>query len=313
MRRSRALVLLFLTGCLLVLAAATSPARAADNPFVASGEKPETVRDDDGGGSVLGPVFSGLARLQSRLRLEMTGFAAEMKRSPWGRAFWLFLLASFAYGAAHALGPGHGKVFAVSYFLNQPGRMVGALAFGYLTMAVHVASATILVLGGYYVLKSSMAGTVEAMGDRLALASYAALAGLGLFMLLRTMGAIRKGHACHGLHEAKSTGWKELAGVSLAAGLVPCPGAALVLIYAVSSGITLAGVLAMVAISLGMGLTISVFAAAAIAGQGFLLPLLARHERTWRLAHHGISLAGALAILVLGLLLFLGTASRFLT
>ena len=194
---------------------------------------------------------------------------------PYGGSFWLFLFFSFVYGVIHALGPGHGKIFAASYFLNRPGGLGAGLLFGNLTMFVHVLSATTLVLAGYHLLHASAAMTVDVVGDRLETISFGLLLALGLALTAKSCLDLRTGHAHqreHSRQPSPKTDMRSLVGMSLAVGLIPCPGAALILIFSLSLGITIAGLLAMACISLGMGLTISAVALLVISSRGACPP-----------------------------------------
>lgn len=219
----------------------------------------------------------------------------------------MFMLLGFAYGVLHALGPGHGKVFAVSYFMNRPGTMVLGIAFGNLAMFFHVLSSAVLVLSGKYLFETSMSSTVEDMGGRLELVSYAMLALIGTGLFMKILLDWRRGghHPCRHAGGAKG-GWKELAGTTLAAGLVPCPGAALILVFSISLGIQSAGLWALLCISLGMGLTISFFAVAAIVSRNRLLAVVERHEKLYHGLHLALSLAGSLGIALMGGILLAG-------
>ena len=75
----------------------------------------------------------------------MASFARDIRENPFGRAFWLFLLAGFGYGVLHALGPGHGKSFICGYFLSRKGNLLQGLAMGTGSMLAHVASAALMV------------------------------------------------------------------------------------------------------------------------------------------------------------------------
>jgi len=62
-------------------------------------------------------------------------------------------------------------------------------------------------------------------------------------------------------------------------GLIPCPGATLILIFAASLGLYLQGILAVVAMSLGMGITISLAAYLAYFGQEALFRRLQNNKK----------------------------------
>lgn len=293
---------------LLCLFPPTSGAPAlAGNPFISGKPAPSREVPALRGPSFLRPALARIVLWQMALRQRMSVFAQDVKDRPLGRSFWLFIALSFAYGVIHALGPGHGKLLAASYFLNRPGRLARGLLFGVLSMLFHVLSATVLVLAGWKLLQLSAAGAVENYGGRLETVSYALLLGLGLVLLGRTLWELRQGPADEtpNLSRAGRERWG-LLGMTLAAGLVPCPGASMVLIFAISLDILPAGLLAMLCVSLGMGLTISACAMATILSRGFLLRLMRTRRTLQRNAHLGLSLAGALLVASLGGVLLLG-------
>lgn len=291
---------------ILVLALTCAMASAAQNPFTGAGgdrNGQETVLK---GPAFLSPLLKDIAAYQAQIRSRLTGFAKGIKDQPMSRSFWMFLALSFAYGVVHALGPGHGKAFAVSYFMSRPAGFRAGLALGNLTMAVHVLSATSLVLAGYFLLHGSGAMTAESARGALETASYGLLAGMGLFLAVHTLRAARNSQGnTHSTPENADQG--SLALTAVFAGLAPCPGAALVLAYAVSQGIIWTGLAAMLAISLGMGLTTSGFALAAIGARGAMLSALRGQSRLLGAASLALSMLGALGMTALGSLLLLGS------
>lgn len=291
---------------ILVLALTCAMASAAQNPFTGAGGDRNSQETALKGPAFLSPLLKDIAAYQAQIRSRLTGFAKDIKDRPMGRSFWMFLALSFAYGVVHALGPGHGKAFAVSYFMSRPAGFRSGLALGNLTMAVHVLSATSLVLAGYFLLHGSGAMTAEAAQGALETASYALLAGMGLFLAVRAFRASRndRDKTLPAPHRADHG---SLALTALFAGLAPCPGAALVLAYAVSQGVIWTGLAAMLAISLGMGLTTSGFALAAIGARVAMLSALKGQGGLLGAASLALAMLGALGMTALGSLLLLGS------
>lgn len=296
-------LLLFL--CLLP---GPTDADAARNPFLPGGDKEQTQRKVSSQLPSLLPdwLLGTVIRWQLTLRAQMTSLARNISRNPWGHSFWLFMLASLAYGAAHALGPGHGKAFAMAYFLERPASWPVGLFFGNVSMFCHVLSAAVLVFGGTYLLKTAAAGLVDDVGVVLEGVSYALLAGIGLFLLGARLYSLRRKKAATAQYPPASAGGRTLIATALAAGLVPCPGASLVLLFCISLGIPLTGAFALLSISLGMGATISLFALATILSRSVVLRLTHGRGRLFDTLYAGVSLAGGLAMSALGGLLFLG-------
>ena len=94
--------------------------------------------------------------------------------------------------------------------------------------------------------------------------------------------------------------------VILAVGLRPCTGALVVLVFAISQGLALAGVAATFAMALGTGLTVSVLATLAVGAKGVALKLTGAGSAV--LVHRIVEGAGALLVVVLGATLFLAAA-----
>ncbi|MDO0945603.1 nickel/cobalt transporter [Chromohalobacter israelensis] len=114
---------------------------------------------------------------------------------------------------------------------------------------------------------------------------------------------------CGGHHhiDPNATGTiRESLGTLLAIGLRPCSGAVMVLGVASLLGYWWAGVLAVVAMSVGTAVTTSCLAIFAVFAQQRASRLLVRSTPHWqRLAGHGIALCGGVLILALGIALLI--------
>lgn len=292
-------------GVFLFLAVMSLAAGAwAANPFV-------TPKKDLPDAAVAPVVARGpmavIVRLQSGLRQKMASLAQKIKADPGGGAFWMLMILSFAYGAIHSLGPGHGKILAVSYFLNRSGPLSYGFFFGQLAMFVHVFSAACLVFGAKYVLEKSMSMTVDQYGPKLEMASYALLVVLGIFLIIRTVREFRSSAAVDGRADKEAeTGKKGVMALALACGIVPCPAATLILVFSISLGITVTGIFSLVFISLGMGTVISSVSIMAILSQKGAARMLSADNAWARGAYSGLCLAGALGLVCFGGLLLLG-------
>lgn len=93
--------------------------------------------------------------------------------------------------------------------------------------------------------------------------------------------------------------------VILAVGLRPCTGALVVLVFAMSQGLWLAGVGATFAMALGTGLTVSVLATLAVTAKGVALRLAG--EGRAMTVHRVVEGIGALLVLVLGATLLIAS------
>ena len=108
----------------------------------------------------------------------------------------------------------------------------------------------------------------------------------------------------------------------LSVGIRPCSGAIIILVFAWSQGLFAAGVAATLIMALGTGLTVAALATLAVSAKGVALRLAnggTGAAMALRIAR-GVEIAGAAAVLLLGLFLLGGalssagvfaTASRF--
>jgi len=116
------------------------------------------------------------------------------------------------------------------------------------------------------------------------------------------------GHA-HGpeLEDLKGRGWlkRGLAAV-FAVGIRPCSGAILVLAFALSQGIFLVGVASTFAMAVGTAITVAVIAILAVVAKDVATRLAAGSNGAGMVAIRGLEFAGALVVILLGVLLITG-------
>jgi nickel/cobalt transporter (NicO) family protein len=308
----RRIIILLLLILLLPVESLTRSGSA--NPFVPAGSA--TPASPPGSGPLAGekgpswktPEWYGKAIAkasvwQRDLRSAMASRAREIKENPLGSAFWSFLLLAFGYGAVHALGPGHGKCFAVAYFASRPARLRQAVFLGGLMPTFHVASAVALVLGLLFLFDSATLGDVQERSLLLQRISYLLLTLLGLVLVVRAVLEIFRSRDRESTEECADA--KSMFGLALAVGLVPCPATAIVLIFCISQDLLATGLAASLAIGLGMGLTTTIISAATMYSRSGIKGSLSRWKRPAELALRILALAGSLLIAAVGLTLYL--------
>ena len=102
--------------------------------------------------------------------------------------------------------------------------------------------------------------------------------------------------------------WPKAVGLALAVGIRPCTGAIFVLGFALAQGLLWAGVFATFAMALGTAITVSTLATLAVGSREFAARFGGDGNARW--AEHvrtAAGLGGSLAVLVFGLLLFIGS------
>ena len=229
----------------------------------------EIVEEDAGAFATL---TGYIVDFQRRANAEIATRMNAIERGDDLGAFFLGLAIAFAYGVVHALGPGHGKFVIVSYFLGREVRVTRGVVMAAQVAIVHVIAAVIIVWLADAVLQAGFRiGLSEVPGVRSA--SFLLIVGIGVYMLhqavrMSTNTVIdggrghRHGHD-HGHGHGHGT---SLEGgiLALAAGMVPCPGAVLIMLYAVANDMIYPGFMLVGAMSLGIGLSICVLGVGAI-------------------------------------------------
>ena len=99
--------------------------------------------------------------------------------------------------------------------------------------------------------------------------------------------------------------WREQLGVVLAVGLRPCSGALLVLVFALSQGIFLAGVAAVFLMGMGTALTVSVLATMAVGAKGLAGRFAGVDNPRVGIFLWWLELAGAVLVFGFGVLMLL--------
>ena len=284
-------------------------AQAARNPFITSKRADNTPDQQPAVGypAFLQPAMQKIVTVQFAIRQNMVRLAGDIQQHPFGHAFRMFMLFSLLYGMVHALGPGHGKVYACAYFLNRPGTIRRGLLLSGLTMLIHVLSGTVLILVGALVLKTSGAMTLENASVVLERVSYGLLAGLGVFLAGHTIMQLRAKtiHISDRCMDASDN--QSLFVAALAVGIVPCPGAAMILLFSLTLGILPAGLGAMICIAAGMSFTTGLFAILTIVLKQRFLVLAEGNRRLFTAAYTLLALGGAVGITTLGSVLFIGS------
>ncbi|OBQ54833.1 nickel/cobalt transporter [Halodesulfovibrio spirochaetisodalis] len=237
---------------------------------------------------------------QRSMRSKMTSLGREIKKHPNGKAFWAFLLFSFLYGIIHAIGPGHGKSIVFSYFLGRKGTLLKGVLMGHLLTAVHTLSAVTVVLGAYYLLNLKGSRALSSASEPLKATSYYLIIGLGIFILLHALFEALPSKKSEPTKEANNKG---IVTVSVISGLVPCPGVALLLSFALSLNLLVTGLLGALFFTMGMGITTSLFGIASIHSRKMLMHVAGRSSKAISVIHTSFSVIAGVVIISTGWLL----------
>ncbi|MCC5978585.1 MAG: nickel/cobalt transporter [Salinarimonas sp.] len=240
-----------------------------------------------------------------------------------GGAFWTLMGVGFAYGIFHAAGPGHGKAVISAYLVAEERalrRGIGlcfAAAFLQAVVAITMVGAAIAVF-------SLTATGMDRLTGRVEFASFLAVALLGLWLTWRKAGRFadlllhRRGTpladtaGCDHVHLPppdefmRLKRWREYAGVVFAAGLRPCAGALVLLVFAASQNLIGAGIAATFAMAAGTAITTSIIALTAVFMKDLALRVAGGRNDRGAVFGSGFELAAAAFVLVIGVALLAG-------
>lgn len=273
------------------------------------------------------PSGSWWQRLQARTSAMLTQAVGSVDRQRSPGTFLWGLLICFSYGVLHTLEPGHGKAVIVTYFVGQGGSLRRGLTMGVQIAVFHVLSAIRVVVLANLVLQPSIPDNYRLVQ----LVSYGAIVVIGGWMLWKALpwrhqakpvsietkaadlvlypDLTRQTSAdttfaadcgCLNCFEPKRiSDW-----LSLAIGSVPCSGALLILLYGSANNVLVPSILMIIAISVGMAITLAWIGAIALMGRNYADRRVRLGERRYQRLHQWLRFVGAGCVLLLGLGLF---------
>ncbi|MGK9202421.1 MULTISPECIES: nickel/cobalt transporter [Sinorhizobium] len=293
----------------------------------------------------LGGFFSWVNMEQQGFYRMLTDALKDMRENPW--QLWSLIGLSFTYGVFHAAGPGHGKAVISSYMIANETELKRGVLLSFLSSILQGVVAILLIGAVYLVLRGSsisMTNATRAL-EIASYALIAAFGGWLVFRKLRSIlrpapapammhaddvhGHRHEHHHHHDHHHAHGPGevcatcghahapdpallkgdrfaLSEAWSAIVAVGLRPCSGALIVLSFALLNGLYLGGVLSVFAMSIGTAITVSILATMAVTAKGIAVRYASSDSAAARISN-GIEIAGALLVLLLGLVL-LGAA-----
>jgi ABC-type nickel/cobalt efflux system permease component RcnA len=268
-----------------------------------------------------GSIGAWILSVQSGFYGSLQAGVRAMKEN--GSALFSLLLVGFAYGVFHAAGPGHGKGVISAYLVADE----KALRKGFLlslAAALVQALVAIAIVSIVSLALRATASTMNKLAMNVELASFVAVALLGAVMTWRKAGKVlgvmalaRNPYAavqddCDHIHMpppedlGRLTRWRDMAGVAIAAGIRPCAGALIVLVFSLSQGLFAAGIAATFAMALGTALTTGAIAALAVFFKTMALKVAGGRGASGAIAIAGLELLAAAFVLVLGASLLYG-------
>ena len=234
-----------------------------------------------------------------------SGFESLVTRDLGATGILLALALALFWGAAHALGPGHGKSIVAAYLIGQRGTVRHAAYLGGIVTVTHTAG--VFALGAVTLLLSEFIVPgrplpvaqprcrADGGRDRRRRASRAPLTSARPQARAPPSPRTRSRHS-HDHHHDLSM--RSLFAVGVSGGLLPCPSALVVLLAAISLHRTAFGLALVLAFSIGLAITITAIGLVAVLARG----VFRRKSFDGRLVR-ALPAVSAVAILVAGLLM----------
>jgi ABC-type nickel/cobalt efflux system permease component RcnA len=195
------------------------------------------------------------------------GFESLVARGELGIGVVLLSLAIAAFwGAAHALTPGHGKAIVAGYLVGSRGKPRHAVLLGAVVTVTHTAGVFAL---GLVTLGLSQFIVPERLYPWLTVGSGLLVIAVGASVFW-TRWRDRRAHGhvhAHSHDHDHGHGERGLLGIGVAAGLLPCPSALVVLLSAIALHRVAFGLALILAFSLGLAATITVIGLLAVLAQ----------------------------------------------
>lgn len=273
------------------------------------------------------------ADYQQRIQRVLMTALRDVQSGSGSAALWTLVVVCFGYGVVHTLGPGHGKAVVVAYFLDstRPRAWIEGLFAGAWIAFTHTLAA-LLLAGG---LKAfAVVGLFGALREvrNVEIVSYVLILAIGFWRLWAGLtGRLHEhghgdhdhrdhdhrdhdhhGHGHDHHHHAHAGGGQRqrtIAGWLLltAAGIAPCAGALVVVLLSVALGVIWAGVVGVLAIALGMAITLAAIGMASMVAHRLIIG-----DGSAREIGRYTAIAASLIVIATAGTLLLGSLERFL-
>jgi ABC-type nickel/cobalt efflux system permease component RcnA len=265
-------------------------------------------------------VFSdGVAELarfsadyQRRIQQSLSTALRDIQSGSGSLALWTLIAVCFGYGVVHTLGPGHGKAVVVAYFLDgtKPRAWMEGVFAGSWIAFTHTLAALLLAGGLKAFASVGLFGALREVRN-VEILSYTLILLIGLWRLWAGLTGRLHEHA-HGDdhdHHHHKPARRTLAGWLLltAAGIAPCAGALIVVLLSLALGVLWAGILGVIAIALGMAITLAAIGMASMVAHRLIIG-----DGRSREIGRFTTIAASLIVIATAGTLLLGALERFI-
>lgn len=225
------------------------------------------------------------ADYQRRIQQVLSTSLRDIQSGSGSLALWTLATVCFGYGVAHTLGPGHGKAVVVAYFLDstKPRAWIEGIFAGAWIAFTHTLAALLLAGALKLFYSVGMLGALREVRN-VEIASYVLILLVGFWRLWAGItgrlhehdhgdGHDHHGHDHHDHAHHDAAPHRTIAGWLLltAAGIAPCAGALVVILLSAALGVLWAGVVGVVAIALGMAITLAAIGMASMVAHRLII------------------------------------------
>jgi hypothetical protein len=271
----------------------------ADSAPQPSGRHPFGTGITESGGASHG-VLGLISDWQSLFSYQITATLKEIAHNPQATV-WLLVL-SFVYGVVHAAGPGHGKAVIAAYILASERALQRGLIMAVAAALLQALVAILLVTILAVVLRVT-SSSMTLMANHIERLSFFAVTAVGLALLWKKSGHFlallpaQKNDTAHGVTPSHShshshshahagddacchnhapmaddsASMRDMGMAVFAAGIRPCSGAILVLVFALSQKMLPLGIIAALVMAAGTALTTGGLATMAVLAKNMAL------------------------------------------
>jgi ABC-type nickel/cobalt efflux system permease component RcnA len=259
------------------------------------------------------------AEYQQRIQRSLSVSLRDIKAGAGSLALWTLASVCFGYGVVHTLGPGHGKAVVVAYFLDgsRPRAWIeGVFAGGWIAFT-HTLAALLLAAALKAFATVGLLGALREVRN-VELVSYVLILAIGFWRLWAGLtGRLHEHHGHdhdhghdHGHdHHHQEPRQRTIAGwlMLTAAGVAPCAGALVVILLSVALDVVWAGVVGVIAIALGMAITLAAVGMASMVAHRLIIGD-GRSQEIGRFT----TIAASLIVIATAGTLLLGSLERFI-
>ncbi len=272
--------------------------RVQSNPFH-RGSRPQTTPLAPKQNRLTATLTQWQRNIQKKLKRYVTAIKDGSKK-----AIVLSILASFLYGILHAAGPGHRKIVFFTYFSSRKHKISTVFATGFSSAGIHALSALLLTSIIFFTVEkaaSSKLGTASRITE---IITWLFIAFFGLTLIVIKIIQWIRTRKDRPQKESKiSKSKKALPLLVFFSSIVPCPAASMIFIVTLHQKIALIGVFLIIAMSLGMGLTVSLASLPALLASNRIRQIGKKDSQKESKIEIALEILGALVMLLLGLLM----------